>query len=277
MTGGAISFDGGLEILAKGIVWSKNREPNISMSTKTNEGGGNLSFISKLSNLTPDTRYYVRAYATNSAGTEYGQEQSFMTEKEAVIISGYVTIGTQVWQTKNLNVDRFRNGDPIPHVRTNHKWDPLGEKQELAWCYYENNASNGSSYGKLYNWYTATDSRGICPQGWHVPTDSEWTTLTNYLGGKNDVGGKMKVTGTTYWQSPNTGATNSSGFFALPGGARNIDGSFYSVRKSAVFWSATENGASYDAWYRVLYNNDSGVYSNYTRKSHFASVRCLKD
>jgi uncharacterized protein (TIGR02145 family) len=279
MSGGAISFDGGSEILAKGIVWSKNREPNISMSTKTNEGGSTSSFISKISNLTPNTRYYVRAYATNSVGTEYGQEQTFMTEKEAVVFSGYVTIGTQVWQTKNLNVDRFRNGDPILQVRTNEDWKAAGERGEPAWCYYENNASNGSIYGKLYNWHAATDSKGICPPGWHLPSDREWTALTNYLGGENVAGGKMKSAGTAYWNSPNTGATNESGFSVLPGGCRYYVGSFFNIRNYAFFWSASENDDIY-AWNRNLsiYTGVVSRSSTYTGlKSVGASVRCLRD
>jgi len=277
MSGGAISFDGGSAILAKGIVWSKNREPNISMSTKTNEGGNSSNYISKLTNLTPDTRYYLRAYATNSVGTEYGQEQTFVTEKEAVVFSGPISIGSQVWQTKNLNVDRFRNGDPIPEARTKEEWEAAGERGQPACCYYENNASNGSIYGKLYNWHAASDSRGICPPGWHLPSDKEWTTLTNYLGGEVVAGGKMKATVIAYWNSPNTDANNESGFSALPGGYRNNDGSFYNFRFFAFFWSATENANNY-AWSRFLYNNNSYVNrGNYFSKSVGASVRCLRD
>jgi uncharacterized protein (TIGR02145 family) len=277
MTGGTIVSDGGSEILAKGVVWSRNREPNLFLSTKTNEGGGTSSFISNLTNLAADTRYYVRAYATNDAGTEYGQEQTFMTEKEAVFFSGYVTIGTQVWQTKNLNVDRFRNGDPIPEARTKDAWKEAGERGEPAWCYYENNASNGIIYGKLYNWYAATDSRRICPPGWHLPSDKEWTALTNYLGGENVAGGKMKSAGTAYWNSPNTGATNESGFSVLPGGYRDRNGSFNYIRTSAFFWSATESGDLNLAWSRFLYNKIGGVDRFYGKKSFGASVRCFRD
>jgi uncharacterized protein (TIGR02145 family) len=276
MSGGTIVSDGGSEILAKGIVWSKNREPNISMSTKTNEGGSTLSFISKISNLTPDTRYYVRAYATNSAGTEYGQEQTFMTEKEAVVFSGPVSIGSQIWQTKNLNVDRFRNGDPIPEAKTKEDWDAAGEGGEPAGCYYENNSSNGIIYGKLYNWYASTDSRGICPPGWHLPSDKECTTLTIYLGGKYVAGGKMKSTGTAYWNSPNTDATNESGFSALPGGWRHSDGSFY-IREHANFWSATGYASQGVAIYRDLDYLSSNVGRFNLSKSVGASVRCLRD
>ena len=278
LSGGTISSDGGSEILEKGIVWSTNQNPDISLSTKTNEGGNSSNFNSTISNLLPGTRYYVRAYATNSVGTEYGQEQTFMTEKEAVVFSGSVSIGSQVWQTKNLNVDRFRNGDPIPEARTKEEWVTAGKKGEPAWCYYENNASNSSIYGKLYNWYATTDSRGICPPGWHLPSDKEWTTLTIYLGGKDVAGGKMKSTGTAYWNSPNTDATNESGFSALPGGYRGSGGSFFVIRNYAFFWSATEYASDY-AWGRSLSNYNGVVDRNasYNYKSFGASVRCLKD
>ena len=277
MSGGAISFDGGSEILAKGIVWSRNREPNIFMSTKTNEGGNSSNYISKLTNLTPDTRYYVRAYATNSVGTEYGQEQTFMTEKEAVVFSGSVSIGSQVWQTKNLNVDRFRNGDPIPEARTKEEWVTAGKRGQPAWCYYENNVSNGISYGKLYNWYAAIDSRGICPSGWHLPSDREWTALTDdYLGDRQVAGGKMKATGTAYWQTPNNGATNESSFSALPGGYRYNFGNFFDLRSNALFWSSTGYDSN-SAWSRFLDNYNGIVGRSYDNKSFGASVRCLRD
>jgi uncharacterized protein (TIGR02145 family) len=209
-------------------------------------------------------------------GTEYGQEQTFLTEKEAVVFSGSVSIGSQVWQTKNLNVDRFRNGDPIPEARTKEEWDAAGERGQPAWCYYENNASNGIIYGKLYNWHAVKDARRICALGWHIPSDREWTALTNYLGGEDVAGGKMKATGTAYWNSPNTGATNEGSFSALPGGSRFVVGSFYSIRSDAFFWSATESSSNY-AWYRNLYFNFGNVTRYYNDKSFGASVRCLRD
>jgi len=279
MSGGAISFDGGSAILAKGVVWSRNREPNLFLSTKTNEGGGTSSFISNLTNLAADTRYYVRAYATNDAGTEYGQEQTFMTEKEAVFFSGYVTIGTQVWQTKNLNIDRFRNGDPIPQVRTKEEWEAAGERGQPAWCYYENNASNGIIYGKLYNWHAVKDARRICSLGWHIPSDREWTALTNYLGGEDVAGGKMKATGTAYWQTSNIGVTNESGFSALPGGFRSIDTNFNRISYNAYFWSETESYNNKGSLVRYLYDINNGLnrYSDDLSKSFGASVRCIRD
>jgi uncharacterized protein (TIGR02145 family) len=147
-----------------------------------------------------------------------------------------VKIGTQEWTAENLNVEHYRNGDPIPQVQDKDEWAKLTTG---AWCYYANTSENGKIYGKLYNWYAINDSRGLAPAGWHIPSDAEWTTLTDYLGGttkeKNEggikywiievVGGKLKAT--TLWDSPNTGATNSSGLTAFPGGFRDYNGSYY--------------------------------------------------
>jgi len=140
------------------------------------------------------------------------------------------------------------------------------------WC-YDNDPANCATYGRLYDWETVL---GVCPSGWHLPSDAEWTALTTFLGGVSIAGGKMKEAGTAHWSSPNTGATNSSGFTALPGGHRNSNGSFGNLTYSAYFWSATENASS-SAWYRLLnYNNESvNRYSNY--KTNGFSARCVQD
>jgi uncharacterized protein (TIGR02145 family) len=191
------------------------------------------------------------------------------------IIGDSVKIGDQEWQSKNLDVDRFRNGDLIPHATTAEEWKAAGERGEPAWCYYDNDTEKGRIYGKLYNWFAVNDSRGLAPYGWHIPTDNEWTILTNYLGGEEVAGGKMKTTGAAYWSSPNTDANNDSGFSALPGGYRGSDGSFYNVGNVAFFWSATEYDDS-DAWGRFLYSYDGSVSRNGLNKSVGASVRCLR-
>jgi uncharacterized protein (TIGR02145 family) len=190
---------------------------------------------------------------------------------------GSVRIGNQEWQTKNLNVDRFRNGDMIPQARTNEEWNSAGKKGKPVWCYYSNDPENGRIYGKLYNWHAVNDARGLAPKGWHVATDEDWTTLTDYLGGKSVAGGKMKMTGTAHWKPPNTGANNESGFLAFPGGYRSSIGSFDFIRTDTYFWSATEYDNS-DAWYRNLNSRNSGVFRSYCgNKSVGASVRCLRD
>ena len=182
-----------------------------------------------------------------------------------------VAIGTQVWFKENLRTKKYRNGNNII-VKTNTDISTLDGQM-----YYYNNDSltNYSIYGALYNW-KATQGDSLCPIGWHVPTDAEWTTLTTYLGGPSVAGGKIKATGTTYWNSPNTDATNETGFSGLPGGYRLIDGSFNEIKVYAVFWSATED-ASNSAWNRILYYGNGGVFRGTASESVGASVRCLKN
>lgn len=124
---------------------------------------------------------------------------------------------------QNLRTTKYKNGDAVPNVSNNFDWSNLGSG---AYCWYTNSNGFEQPYGKLYNWYAVIDSRGLCPTGWHVPSDAEWTTLTDYLGGTSIAGGKMKETSTTHWISPDSGATNESGFTGLPGGNRNSDGTF---------------------------------------------------
>ncbi|OVE79382.1 hypothetical protein BVY01_02735 [bacterium I07] len=184
-----------------------------------------------------------------------------------------VKIGNQVWMAENLKVTHYRNGDPIAHVTRTSSWQDLSTG---AYCNYDNSASNVSTYGCLYNWYAVNDSRKIAPAGWHVPTDAEWQTLVDYLGGSGVAGGKMKESGTLHWKSPNTGATNASGFSALPGGYRTNDGSFYYIGIGAFFWSSTEDDGNY-AWNRGLIYTGSEVYRSIYHKHYGFSVRCVRD
>ena len=195
-------------------------------------------------------------------------------QHSAVSFLGSVRVGKQEWQAENLNVDRFRNGDLIPEVRTKEEWEAALMRGEPAWCYNDNDPENGKIYGKLYNWYAVNDSLGLAPEGWHIPTDGEWTILTDYLGGEEVAGGKMKTTGMAYWESPNEGATNESGFSALPGGYRDSRGSFYGFRCNAFFWSATVCDF-HRAWNRNLYIN--GMFRDGYYIGCGLSVRCLRD
>lgn len=183
-----------------------------------------------------------------------------------------VAIGFQIWMAENLRTTSYANGDPIPNV-TNSQWSNLTTG---AWAHYNNDSQYENPYGKLYNWYTVNDPRNVCPVGWHVPTDAEWTVLTDYLGGQNVAGGKMKSTGTQYWQSPNTDATNESGFSGLPGGGRGNDGSFYGIGDGGGWWSSTEFNTS-NAWGRDLYYYIGNVNRNPYSKGNGFSVRCLRD
>jgi len=185
-----------------------------------------------------------------------------------------VKIGNQIWMAENLKVTHYRNGDAIPTGHSNSEWSNLDNTQTGAYAVYD---GNESIYGYLYNWYAVDDSRNIAPEGWHVPTDNEWQTLVDYLGGKRVAGGKLKEEGTTHWDSPNFGATNESGFTALPGGYRyGHDGSYNSMGDSGRFWSSAESG-SYGAWRRLLSYDYSGVHRlGHGERSGF-SVRCIRD
>jgi uncharacterized protein (TIGR02145 family) len=268
-SGGNITSDGGSTITARGVCWNTSVSPTIANS-KTIDGTGTGIFASSITGLTAGTIYYIRAYATNSAGTAYGNEIIFTL---ASIPSGTCT---QVWMLKNLDVSTYRNGDWIPEVTDPGAWSALTTG---AWCWYNNDPTMGVIYGKLYNWYAVNDPRGLAPTGWHVPSDAEWWTLSTCLGGDAVAGGAMKETGTTHWTSLNTGATNSSGFTALPGGTRNYDGPFSNVGNVGNFgnwWSSTEFNTP-SAWSRYLYYSSGNIFwTNYYKQYGF-SVRCLRD
>jgi len=187
--------------------------------------------------------------------------------------SNEVTIGNQVWMAENLNVAKFRNGDPIPEAKTDGEWKAYADAGEAAWCYYENDPANGAKYGKLYNWYAVNDSRGLAPVGYHIPSDAEWTLLTDYLGGEEKAGAKMKSK--QGWAEEGNG-TNSSGFSGLPGGYRLPDGTFYDVGKYGDWWSSSELSTA-NAWYRYLLYDDGNVDRTNGYKEDGFSVRCLRD
>jgi len=186
-----------------------------------------------------------------------------------------ITIGTQVWMAENLKTNKYLDGDLIETttpVTLDIENDTIPKYQ---WA-NGGNENNVATYGRLYTWYTVSDNRNICPTGWHVPSDAEWTTLTTYLGGEKVAGGKLKEAGTTHWTTPNTGATNESGFTALPSGYRDYNGSFALVTKDGYWWSSTESSI-YLAYYRSMYNNTNFVSRNDTDKQSGYSVRCLRD
>ena len=185
-----------------------------------------------------------------------------------------VSICNKTWTKSNLNVTHYRNGDEIPQVTNDAQWAALTTG---AWCYYANTSSNGTTYGKLYNWYAVNDPRGLAPLGYHIPTDGEWISLTQCVGGVG-YGGKLKEAGTVNWLTPNVEATNSSGFTALPAGIRSFyDGTFSDLQRDTAWWSSTQAGASTDAWTRGLSYATGTVSRNDMFKKHGLSVRCVKD
>jgi len=184
-----------------------------------------------------------------------------------------VTIGNQVWMKKNLDVDHYRDGTPIPQITDAYQWMLLSEG---ACCYYNNDTSKKAIYGRLYNWYAVSDSRGLAPKGWHIPSLEEWTTLINYLGGESVAGGKLKEAGIVHWQSPNTGATNEGGFTGLPSGFRQYEGTFYGLGYSTSWWTSTGLGPGY-AYSIFLDKQSTVVLRNGDNTVMGFPVRCIKD
>jgi uncharacterized protein (TIGR02145 family) len=275
--------DGGFPIISKGICWSTSDNPTINDS-KTIESTTIGEFTSILTNLKANTTYYIRSYATNSLGINYGNSLSFTTKTAQIIhdIDGNsyqaIQIGTQFWLDENLKVTHYSNGDSIPFITDNTGWKNAAAG---AYCYYDNTSSNGNMYGALYNWFTVEDVRNLCPTGWHVPNETDWSVLIDFLSGKNISGGKLKITLTEpeaepRWDSPNTGATNESGFSGLPSGFRDHNGNFLGKGKYVYFWYAEAFNPD-QSNYKILSYNNSIFDVAHQKKSYGASVRCVKD
>lgn len=184
-----------------------------------------------------------------------------------------VKIGSQLWTTKNLNVSTFRNGDPITEAKTDEEWKLAAKNKQAAWCYYNNDAANGTQYGKLYNWYAVNDARGLAPAGYHIPSDAEWKKLSDYLGGERVAGKKMKSkSGWNY----NGNGTNKGGFSGLPGGGCYSFGGFYYIGDYGYWWSSTEtNKLSAFICNLYFYNSDASIIDK--NKGDGLSVRCIRD
>jgi uncharacterized protein (TIGR02145 family) len=228
--------------------------------------------------LTPATGLVIFNSTSNSL--EYKSSTSWVSlsvsSPSSEVFLPTIVIGNQQWMKENLDVMTYRNGDVIPHVTDATEWAGLTTG---AWCWYNNDPLNGAIYGKLYNWYAVNDPRGLAPQGWHIPTDTEWTTLSILLGGASEAGGKMKTTGTTRWNTPNTNATNESGFAGLPGGSRNNETGAFSVGSTGYFWSATQDlsNTNLPAYYYGLYDFTGVLFRGVFIKKFGISVRCIRD
>jgi uncharacterized protein (TIGR02145 family) len=290
ISGGNITSNGGGTITARGVCWSTSPNPTVALSTKTVDGTGIGSFSSTVFGLVPNTTYHLRAYATNQAGTAYGNAVVFSSTvgNQVSDIDGNiyqtVLIGTQEWMNSNLKVKRFSDGSPITEIQGQQEWEATynnGLPFQTAWCYYNNDSTYNNIYGKLYNWLSVADSKGLCPIGWHVPNDNEWTILRTYLG-SSASGGKMKTVGTIQagtgnWNQPNTGATNESGFFAQPGGNRNNAGFFGQMGYYSFFWSSSEGFTSSVANVVSLGFDYSFSSLGNDARTYGFSVRCIKN
>ncbi len=293
-SGGNITSDGGSTITARGVCWSTNQTPTIA-DNKTSDGTGAGSFTSNITGIYANTTYYVRAYATNSAGTGYGSAMSFSTPMTVTDIDGNIyhtiTIGTQIWMVENLKTTKYRDGTSIPNVTNATSWSVLSTG---AYADYDNNPANSTDNGKLYNWYVVTDTRNIAPVGWHIPSEAEWTLLENYLTA-NGFNYDGSVTGNKFakslaalssWSNSSIqGAVcntdypdyrNKSGFTAYASGYRYITGVYDGICNYGSWWSTNENNTT-EAWSHYLYYNDINMSKVSRNKTYGFSIRCIKD
>jgi uncharacterized protein (TIGR02145 family) len=254
----------------------------------TISGTASATFYAVLKGLSSGTTYYFRVKEIISEDTTFGTDKSFVTTDPASSVicfnSGLtygsvtdidgntyktVEIGAQTWMAENLKTTRYNDGTEIPLKLSSLLWE---DTTSLSYCYYNNDSI---VYGALYNWYTV-NANDICPAGWHIPTDDEWTTLSSVLGGENVAGSKLKETGTTHWNSPNEGATNESGFTALAGGYRSASGTYNNIKRYGYFWTSTGN-TSTDAFCRYIYYVFNTLNQSSSNKMSGLSVRCIKD
>lgn len=268
------------QVVARGVCWATTQNPTV-LNDKTYDGYGIGSYTSNITGLQPNTTYYLRAYAQDIDRVVYGAQRSFTTPPAILANCGTVTdidgnvyntvtIGTQCWMVENLKTTRYNDGTTISNVTDDTQWNALTTG---AWCYYNNDISNNTTYGKLYNW-RAVNTGKLAPIGWHIPSDAEWTTLIDYLGGTNVAGGSMKSS--DFWNSPNLGATNTSGFTGLPAGARYNSGFFFNIGDRGAWYSSTEIDAS-TAWNIGLRFDKTWAYRANGYKTEGCSIRCIKD
>jgi uncharacterized protein (TIGR02145 family) len=279
-----IENNGGVSITEKGFCWSTNQNPTVN-DNKIITHDDSLTFHDTIPGLISNTKYYVRAFAINEKGIAYGDEQSFtlwlnVPGPDVTDIDGNkytsVKIGSQIWMVENLRTTRYRNGDSIGTTHPDTLMVNIESSPKYQWA-YKGEKNNVTSYGRLYTWYAVNDSRNIAPTGWHVPTADEWKKLINYLGGDNTAGGQLKATGLTYWKSPNAGATNASGFTALPGGFRELDGSFQAQGYGTYFWSSTDDlNFGVEIVGVGTYDKTTGLSGAGAKWDGFY-VRCIKD
>ena len=271
-------------ILEKGICWSTIQNPTIA-DIKVTDNSINKRFSINMSSLSANTVYYIRAFATNSTGTGYGDQISFTTLTDYSGQTGTINdadgntypimgIGSQIWMARNLETTKYQDGTSILFVTSNSIWTST----TICYSLYNNDLANKSNYGALYNWYTidpSTTGHKICPVGWHIPSKSEFLSLLEYLG--PDAASKLRESGTSHWFAGNI-ASNASGFTALAGGIRNdTGGAFQFFRDECYFWASNSDitGGSSANYMRIT---ETGASASYLfPKGNGLSIRCLKD
>jgi uncharacterized protein (TIGR02145 family) len=265
-----------------------NYTKNIAAIPATLTGSSATLVYASLTGLKPSTEYFFRLKVTAESGTFYGKDTSFTTSGtnstfvtfNPDLIYGDMTdidenvyktivIGTQTWMAENLKTTRFSNGQAIDYVPVSTIWT---DSTSAAYCWYN---ADSVIYGALYNW-AAVSNGNLCPVGWHVPSDAEWTVLTDYLGGESGSAGKLMETGTVHWNATNVSTTNNSGFTALPGGYRSNQGVYSNIKRYSFWWSST-GYSDLNAWCRqIFYSYDNTTRTNSAKQSGL-SVRCVKD
>jgi uncharacterized protein (TIGR02145 family) len=288
-------FEGSGKVSEKGFVLNLTPQPTTSNVKYRSSQSGAGAYTTLIDNLPSNTKFYIRPYGINEKGTFYGNEFNFTTpdidggqgnidfstvaDNEGNIYKT-ISVGGKIWMAENLNVSRYNNFEPIPNVTNPQAWAALTSG---AWSNYGNDVNLGNRFGKLYNWNVANDARRVCPTGWRVPSDGDWTSLTAFLGGEEIAGGRLKERGTNSWFSPNTGAVNLVGYSAKSNGYRNFeqtqytDSNYFSALGSyGAFWSAT----SYDnqaAWHRFLFWVNDDVNRGISNKKSGLAIRCVKN
>ncbi|MFT6747492.1 MAG: hypothetical protein ACJAZ2_001845 [Glaciecola sp.] len=283
VSGGNVTGNGGAPVTQRGLVWSTSSNPTISDSMKISDKGIG-SFIANITGLGASTKYYVRAFVTNSAGTAYGNEVTFTTAPGTGIQAGSgvsdvdgnsytsAVIGTQEWMSENLKTLKYNDGTTIPEVTDDTQWRALTTG---ALTKYDHSLPNVTTYGNLYNWHSV-NTKKLCPTGWHIPSDSEWDALVSYLANQGFTGIEgTALKSTTGWDSNGNG-DHDFGWKGLPGGFRSNYGNFWSIATSAYWWSSTQYDSD-DSWVRVLSGTNAAVSKQRSNNANGFSARCLKD
>jgi len=290
---GKITNDGNLEIIERGVVWSEHQNPTIEDNSIIDNSNNDNIYV-QIVGLSSASNYFVRTYAQNKVGVSYGNEIEFTTTYTILSNSGqavtdidgntYETLvlgNGQTWMTENLRVSSCSDGTPITNIQNNNDWSSLNTS---AWSFYNNNSNYETPYGKLYNWHSVI-SCDVCPTGWRVPSIEDFNELVNYLDPNsnktemiNDAGSKMKTLGTLYWAGDNTNATNESGFSAIPGGSRTMDGTFsLTFDHYARYWTINEDGSSIGAYGAFISYSSSSLQVMGFHKTEGLSIRCIKN
>lgn len=267
-------------ITPQGICWSSTPGPTVDNHIMDGELKDSTVYF-RIQGLAPNTKYYLRVYATNSIGTGYGDEITLTTNNTTTDINGNVyntvTLGTQVWMVENLKTTKYNDGASIPFLESNTTAGTILDSP--YYCFYDNFNYINNELGALYN-YPVVNSGKLCPQGWHVPTDAEWTTLTQYLDGEYRAGGMLKSTGMN-WDSPNYDANNYSGFSALPGGSSGAAvGSFSGKGHRGTWWSSTIDENEFNICRTIFSGNNWLIRDGFMARANaqnFLSVRCIRD